>query len=210
MAIGKTAAAGLMLAFQLGAVQFAMRHEHLRKGCDGTMTVDAAGVRFAGPKHGWEWKYDDIERLTLLLNGLRILTYKDSKLRLGADVEFRFTGKLPANELYRQWSAQLDQRFVAAGFFGLEGERILARRLARIAGSQGALVFASGGIAWNGAGEGRTWRYRDIRNVSSSGPFQLSITTFEKQFDFQLKQPITEAWYNRVWLDVEKKNGRIQ
>jgi hypothetical protein len=46
--------------------------------------------------------------------------------------------------------------------------------------------------------------------VSSSGPFQLTITTFEKQFDFQLKQPLSEARYNRLWLDIERKNGYIQ
>ena len=101
MAFGKTATAGLMLAIQLGAAQFPMRHEHLRKGCDGTMTVDETGIRFVGPKgHVWNWRYEDIQQLTLLPGGVNILTYKDSRLRLGADVEYRFTGKLPAKDLY--------------------------------------------------------------------------------------------------------------
>ena len=56
----------------------------------------------------------------------------------------------------------------------------------------------------------RTWRYKDIQFISSAGPFQLSITTLEKQFDFQLKQGITESNYNQLWLDIERKNGRIQ
>jgi hypothetical protein len=38
----------------------------------------------------------------------------------------------------------------------------------------------------------------------------LTITTLEKGFNFQLKQPITEARYNQLWLQIEKKNGRIQ
>ncbi len=64
---GKTAIAGLMLAIQLGAAQFPMRHEHLRKFCDGTMTVDETGIRFVGPKgHVWNWPYADIQQLTLL------------------------------------------------------------------------------------------------------------------------------------------------
>ncbi|MDE3168128.1 MAG: hypothetical protein KGN36_20165 [Acidobacteriota bacterium] len=210
MAFGKILTAGCLLALQLGAAEFAVRHQHLRKGCNGTIAVDASGIRFAGPKHHWQWKYEDIQRLTLSPGELRILTYRDSRLKLGADVEYRFTGKLPVDELYRQWSAQLDQRFVAAGYFGLEGERLPAKHLATIVGSQGTLVFAPEAIAWDGAGEARTWRYRDIRNLSSSGPFQLTITTFEKQFDFQLKQPLGESRYNRIWLDVERKNGYIQ
>jgi len=36
-------------------------------------------------------------------------------------------------------------------------------------------------------------------------PFQLTITTLEKPFNFQLKQPITEARYNDLWLQIEKK-----
>ena len=48
-------------------------------------------------------------------------------------------------------------------------------------------------------GASRTWRYQDIENISSSGPFQLTITTFErakthygdlKGFNFELKRPL--------------------
>ena len=211
MAFGKTAAAGIVLALQLGAAEFAMRHEHLRKGCDGTLTVDADGIRFAGKKgHEWAWKYEDIQQLTLLPGGLHILTYKDSKLRLGADLEFRFTGKLPADELYREWSEKLDQRFVAWQSFGREGHRLPAKHLGTIVGSEGALIFAENAIAWESPRESRLWRYQDILNISSSGPFQLTITTFEKQFDFQLKQTLSEARYNRIWLEIERKNGKLQ
>jgi hypothetical protein len=55
-----------------------------------------------------------------------------------------------------------------------------------------------------------TWRYHDIQFISSANPFQLTITTLEKQFRFQLKQAITESAYNQLWLEIEKKNGRIQ
>jgi hypothetical protein len=46
----------------------------------------------------------------------------------------------------------------------------------------------------------------------------LTITTFErarlhygdrKGFNFELKEPLTEERYNHVWLDIEKKNGKI-
>jgi len=211
MAFGKAAAAGVVLAIQLGAAQYAMRHDHLHKGCDGMLTVDDEGIRFDSPKgHDFAWKYEDIQQLTLLPDGLTILTYKDSKLRLGADLEFHFKGELPAAELYRDWSAKLDQRFVAARFFGLAGERIPAKHLGTIQGAQGSLVLAEDAIAWDSPRDARTWRYRDIQNISSSGPFQLTITTLEKQFDFQLKQPLSESRYNRIWLDLERKNGTIQ
>jgi len=211
MAFGKAAAVGLILTFSITAAQFPVRHEHLRKGCHGLMTVDDAGIRFTGESgHQWMWRYDDIQRLTLLPDGLRILTYQDRKLRLGADVELRFSGKLPAEELYRHWSAKLDQRLIAEQSFGLEGETLAAKRWGAIQGHEGTLIFGQDAIAWAAPKENRRRRYLDIINISSSSPFQLTLTTFEKQFDFQLKQPLSEDRYNRIWLDLERKNGRLQ
>ena len=63
----------------------------------------------------------------------------------------------------------------------------------------------------------RTWRYSDIDNISSSGPFQLTITTFEREgngdrkaFNFALKERISEATYNAIWLQIQQKNGKLQ
>ena len=212
MAFGKIASC-LMLAGSLWSAEFAVRHEHVRKGCTGVMTVDESGIRFKGAKHhAWTWEYDDIQQLTLASGRVHILTYRDSKLRLGADVAYTFSGEIPVETLYAQWRAKLDQRFVAAVGEepGEPGYSLPARHVAAIKGSEGRLTFAGNGVVYDAGGDARTWRYSDIQFVSSSGPFQLTITTFEKQFNFQLKQPMPEARYNQLWLDIEKKNGRIQ
>lgn len=224
MAIGKTAG-GLILAGVLSAsaAQFAMRHEHWRGGCTGMMTADDRGVRFAGPKgHSWDWKYEDIQQVILEPDRIRILTYKDRNLRLGADASYEFAGKVPADTLYALWKNRMDQRFVAAlPQPAAGGFSIPVKHLGRIQGSEGTLTFGEDVIVYAtpAPGDSRTWRYQDIDNISSSGPFQLSVTTFERArshygdrrgFNFQLKQPITEASYNQIWLQIETKNGRIQ
>jgi hypothetical protein len=198
------------------ATTFPVRHEHLRKGCAGTLTVDDTGIRFTGAKkHAWVWKYADIQRLTLEPGRLHILTYKDgSKLRLGADVAYTFTGTIPVDLLYPQWRARLDERFVAA--VGRQAEvagepAIPAKLVGFVKGSEGTLTFAPDSVIYaSPSRDARTWRYSDIRDVSSAGPFDLTITTFEKQFHFQLKQAMPEQRYNQLWLDIEKRNGRIQ
>jgi hypothetical protein len=197
------------------AAQFTVRHEHLRKGCAGVMTVDENGVRFAGArKHAWRWKYEDIQELRLAPESIYILTYKDSKLRLGADQGYAFTGKIPAEELYALLRERMDQRFVAAlgQVSGAVSFSLPVKHLRPIAGSEGMLAFGADAIVYSTPtkAESRTWRYSDIESISCSGPFQLTITTLEKGFNFQLKQPITEARYNQLWLQIEKKNGRIQ
>ena len=65
-------------------------------------------------------------------------------------------------------------------------------------------------------GRSRTWRLRDIDTVSSSGPFDLTLTTFEraganyaarKDFHFQLKRPLAETEYNGLWRKVNQAQG---
>jgi hypothetical protein len=213
MAVGK-AAISLILACAAWAQQLEVKHDHLRKYCVGTLTIDAEGLRFSGPKgHAWTWPYAEIQQLTLYPGTIRVLSYKDrSGWKLGKDVSYTFTGKFPIDALERQWSAKLDQRFVdAAGQnSGMAGNKIPVKQVGLIKGTQGILTFGESSVVFDAARGARTWRINDIQYISSAGPFQLSITTLEKQFDFQLKQAISESTYNQLWLDIERKNGRIQ
>jgi len=222
MAFGKTASCLILAAALASAAQFPVRHEHLRKGCAGVMTVDENGVRFTGAKkHAWSWKYEDIQQLRLAPGSIYILTYKDSKLRLGKDREYNFTGKIPAGDLYALLRDRMDQRFVAAvgqperpatGVPDLPSWSLPVKHLKPIVGSEGMLAFTADAIVYStpAKADSRTWRYSDIEGIASSGPFQLTITTLEKGFNFQLKQPITESRYNDLWLQIEKRNRRIQ
>jgi hypothetical protein len=215
MAYGKAASCLILAAMLASATEFTVRHEHLRKGCAGTMTMDENGVSFTGAKkHAWSWKYEDIQELRLAPESVYILTYKDSKLRLGKDRGYNFTGKIPAGELYPLLRERMDQRFVAAvgQSSGLPTWSVPVKHLRPMVGSEGTLQFGADAIVYSTPArtESRTWRYPDIESIASSGPFQLTITTLEKGFNFQLKQPITEARYNQLWLQIEKRNGRIQ
>jgi len=215
MAFGKAASCLILAAALASAAQFAVRHKHLNGGCAGAMTVDENGVSFTGAKkHAWSWKYEDIQELALAPDGIRILTYKDSRLRLGKDREYNFTGKIPAEDLYALLRDRIDQRFVAAVGQApdLPSWSLPVKHLRPIVGSEGTLAFGAEAIVYStpARDESRTWRYSDVESIGSSGPFQLTITTLEKGFNFQLKQPITEARYNQLWLQIEKKNGRIQ
>src|SRR6266700_1393597 len=63
-----------------------------------------------------QWRYEKIQELTVSPAELRILTYEDSKWKLGRDREFVFD-HLPkglAAETYPLWASKLDQRFIGA------------------------------------------------------------------------------------------------
>ncbi len=224
MAIGKAAgclilagAASLWGAGGALGAQFTVHYQSIRNGCEGVLTVTGDAISFAGPKgRAWTWKIQEIQELQLSPRSIHILTYRDNKFRLGADEGYQFTGRIPAGELYAILSDRMDQRLVAAvgqvsgppdDAFSLP-----VKHLGRIMGSEGTLVFEADSVVYSTDrdGDSRTWRYSDIESIGSAGRFELSIATREKSFHFQLKQPLAEARYNQLWLQIEKKNGRIQ
>ncbi len=201
----------LILAAAAHAAQFPAAY----KKHPGVLTVDETGVAYAGAKDWhWSWKYQDIQRLTLSPDRITVLTYQDNRYRLGADRGYEFTGKIPALELYDLLKGRLDQRFVAAladATFPVQWS-VPAKHLLPITGCEGVLSFGADAISWStpAKDDSRTWRYQDIANIASSGPFDFTITTLEKTFHFQLKQTLAERRYDDLWMEIEKKNGKIQ
>jgi hypothetical protein len=184
-------------------IKFEVRHDHLRKGCMGTMTVDEKGIFFHGPKgHGWAWEYQDIQELKLAPDHIHLLSYWDDKRHLGKDREFDFSGKMPS-ELYARWKDRLDRRFVAevADPQVKPLWEVPVKHMGRITGSEGMLEIGEDRIVYrtDRHDDSRTWRLTDIENISTAGPFDFTINTPEKTFRFQLKQVLSEARYNELW-----------
>lgn len=208
------------------------RPPHIKKaGNMGTLTVSDTGVRFEetyregkAPKHphSWTWKYGDIQQLTILPKQLKVLTYKDNRWRFGADRQYEFdiTSKQTFDDAYALLKDRLDQRLVAGVPSTLTNTlwELPVKHLTRFGGDEGALLVGETDIVYKSAanGESRVWRYDDIENISTAGPFQLSITTFEragshygslKGFNFQLKEKLSDARYNDLWLRLNRSKG---
>ena len=203
----------ILAAMPVDAQTFEGRHVHWRKGANAELRVTAEGISFKDAKHSGEWKFGDIQRLVLEPRALRIVTYKDRRSQLYRDREYLFD-RLPEHfgkDLYPVFRAKLDQRFVA----GLEPDDVNplwqadAKLLRRLGGSDGTLMVSDDAIVYRSkeAHESRSWRITDIDLVSSSGIFDLAITTLEREFRFQLKRPLTPAEYKMLWRNVQKARG---
>jgi hypothetical protein len=212
---------GSMLA-QAASFSFPARHEHLRSGCAGKLTIGETEISFESPKHSFHWPYLEVQQLRLLENGrVDLLTYENGpKVKLGADRTFHFQAEGDLREAAEFLRARLDQRLVS-GFAGKPG-KLLAQFAVKhprpFGGDNGTLFFGEDQVVFQSEdkAESRAWRYKDIESISTSGPFQLSITTYERQklhyatrrtFNFQLKQPISEETYNRLWRRVNRVQG---
>jgi len=198
----------------------------------GTLVITAQGISYQESSkkkskkpeelHHAQWNYEDIQQLRVAPQTITIVTYKDRKWLLGMDHEWEF--RLPEGQsfiaVYELLKNRLDQRFVAA-IAEREIQLLWAlpvKLLGRIEGSEGTLEVGVDRVVYRTAArnQSRTWRWEDIENVSSSGPFQLTLTTFErakshygnlKWFNFQLKRKLDERQYNQLWRLVNQNKG---
>lgn len=221
-------------------LQFDVRHERALKDHSGRVTIDERGVEYQqaltakqqvkaakGKKtpslESVRWDYPDIQELWISPHKLVLVTYKDRKWFLGVDKEFEFllTGEGQTYETaYELLRGKLDQRFVAA----LADPKVEAawempvKLLGTLHGSEGVLQVGADRIVYKTARKdhSRTWRLGDIENVSTSGPFQLTLTTFErakmhygsmKGFNFQLKKKLDEKQFDLLWQRISRDKG---
>lgn len=235
-------AAAALLAASAGAqtLDFTVRHERALKDRPGRVSFDGGGVRYTQTLTSEQeakvakgkkppklvhvrWAYDDIQQLWLSPDKLVVLTYKDRKWLLGADQEYEFylAGKgqsfLAAYEFLKD---KLDQRLIAAVADSPVRDvwEMPAKLLGAFQGSEGVLQAGDGRIVFktDRPEQSRTWRLEDIENVSTSGPYQLTITTYErakthygsrKGFNFQLKRKLDPLRYDTLWRSLNRGQG---
>jgi hypothetical protein len=222
------AALGLMLAAGLlGAdASVAVRHDHLRGYGTGSVTANESGLSFAESgdkaKHKWTLSWDDIQQVWISPKKLRVLLYADTWWKLGADREYELDAAPDATfaALQAALREKLDGRVVVA-LADTASEvlwRIPAKLRERFGGPEGVLVVGADRIVFESPekGKSRTWLFSDIDNISSSGPFDFTVTSFERSkgdygdrrsFNFQLKERLAESRYNELW---RKLNGSKQ
>ena len=208
-------------------LSYQVRHEHLRKGCSGVLRIDERGIAFQGTArkkhaHAWQWGYAEIQQLTVSADELRVLTYRDNLWKLGADREYRFRalGGQRFAEVYAFLKDRLDQRLVVRLTDGDVAPlwQLPVKLLGRVGGSHGVLIAGAERLVYRAErpGDSRTWRLKDIESVSSSGPFELSVVTYERArlqygsrsaFRFQLKEPLAQERYDELWRRLNQAKG---
>jgi hypothetical protein len=201
---------------------YEVRRQHWHGGAPGTLRLSVEGISFQergknSKADSRQWRYQEIQQLTLSTTELCILTYEDSKWELGRDRVYVFD-RLPkdfAIETYPLLAAKMDQRFIAAVPAPESGaEWKGAAKLDQ--GLKGPVGFLTIGKDWvvfdAGTRSGsRSWRLMDIENISRTGPFDLTVHTAEKsgwfrggarEFHFQLQQRLPEEKYNALWREI--------
>jgi hypothetical protein len=165
-------------------------------------------------KHQWTLPWNDIQQVWISPSEIRVLSYADTWWKLGADREFRLKAapEQTFESVYPELRRKLAEKVTAA--FASDSAVVLwelpVKLRKRFGGSEGILQVSETTVSYRSKekAESRTWSLTDIDNVSSSGPFDLTITTYERSrldygdrrtFNFQLKQRLDERRYQMLW-----------
>jgi hypothetical protein len=199
---------------------FKVRHQHVKGNCAGDLIVNESGIQYqtANAKDGRHWTFDDIQEIQFInQRQLNVLTYEDSRRRIGGDRTFKFEfqdSTIPADLaafITAHFSKPVSNRLTPTNQAGRF--EILVKHLHRLGGCPGKLVFRDDGITFvsDKPGESRQWRYSDVQSIASSGPYELRLGTYEhgpaqygdtKEFRFQLKEKLDAAAYQFAWLRI--------
>jgi hypothetical protein len=227
MALRIEAAVGavLIIAGVAQGASYEVRHDHLHGGGTGTLTVTEAGISFKETgkheDHSREWRWTDIQQLLISPEQVRILTYEDQKWRLGRDREYVFD-EIPkdlAAAVLPLAREHIGDRLVEAVPDKLAPVwQAEARLQKKFSATDGTLIVGAGQITFQAKRpeDSRTWRIADVDSITSSGPYDLTITTYERarvsradrtDFHFQLKERLPDDRYDALWRRVNQAKG---
>jgi hypothetical protein len=203
-----------------------VRHDHFMGGCNGTLVLDERGVRYETnhQKDARTWNYEDIKEFKIERDRrLKLYTYEDrSNWLLGADKIFEYTWSdetISSQQVY-EFLGSHTRRPIAASLIPAEAEPVsfdlAVKHLGILKGNQGRLQFSRDGVVFRASNDrgSRSWRYEDLEGVSSGGPYDLTLTTYEQQrfhyssrrvYNFQLKEPLPRDRYDALWQFISEK-----
>lgn len=222
MALTLTGLIGVLIALpNIASAQeftYHVEHDHAIGSCGGELVINQKGIEYrtGNKEHARRWTYADIEMIKLRSpRKVEILTYESARMKLGRDRTFEF--EVLDAEVAKEVSEFLlkrVQRPLSTTFVSSEEKpqyAIPARHRHSFGGEQGTLKFYDDRMVYESEkkNSSRYWRWSDIKSISRSGPYQLSITTFEpkfggptKTFNFDLKEQLNDAMYDYLWARV--------
>lgn len=179
------------------------------KSAPGEFALRAHGLEFRPIKGSpLRWSFVEIKRINLgTSRRLTLTTYEKRGWHRGGDRQFRFklAAPMPPNvaaELVRRVGKPAvngDPDPQASSF-----ATVPARHHTRTGGSNGVLRFREDGVDYMtlDGRDSRSWRWVDIETLANPDPYQLRVGAYLEIFDFELKQPLSPALFDRLWNSV--------
>lgn len=191
---------------------YQVAHDHAIGEGRGELRITESGIEFKGEgkdeeRHSRQWRDDDIKRLEISRNELRVVVYEAARIPIiPRKVPFSGGGKAVSfgsehDYLFRLSSAEITpevvrtlmarfKRPIATTVVPREDEEagklvfeIPVFHRHRAGGESGTLRVYEDRVVFNAekTGHSRYWRYPDIRDIGNLGRYQFEIATYEGQ-----------------------------
>lgn len=179
-------------------------HRSLKKAEPGTLVLDGNGVEFRSAKFNHRWTYVEIHTFDLSQRELTLFTYQNRPWHEPGERPFRFTLSEP---MPAEIAAQFTDRVGKPVRNGMPITKsgavveIPAHHRMWSGGSNGTLRLKDDGIDYvteNGR-DARTWRWIDIQTIANPNPYEFRVTGYREIVDFDLKQPLARAVFEKLW-----------
>jgi hypothetical protein len=208
------AALGCVLAVQPATAAAALNWQspaHWRHGLSktvGTLALTGPGLEFQPVKgSALRWSFLEIQTFDLSPHRLTLVGYQNRRWHLHGEREFRFDLQ---SALPPVVAAELAARVAKPAENGVPDPKadafatLGARHRTRGGGTNGALRFRDSGIDYvTASGEGaRSWRWADIQTLANPDPYHFRVGAYREIFEFELKQPMSEDLFDRLWNSV--------
>ncbi len=179
-------------------------HRSLKKAEPGTLLLDGDGVEFRSAKFNHRWNYGEIHTFDLSQRELTLLTYQNRPWHEPGERPFRFNlGEPMPAEIAAQFTDRVGKPVRNGMPMAKSGAlvEIPAHHRVWSGGSNGTLRLKDDGIEYlteNGR-DSRSWRWVDIQTIANPEPYEFRITGYREIVDFDLKQPLARAVFERLW-----------
>lgn len=171
----------------------------------GTLYVSSEGIEFRSSQgQTFRWPFLQIKTLRLAAHRLIVTTYENRGWRLPGDRSYSFDLRQPMPPSIAAKLAELVKKPVinANPDSGNKSfATIAARHQTLTGGTNGDLHFSKEGITYITAEEkgGRSWRWADIQTLAHPDPYHFTVDGYRESFEFELKQPMSQALFDRLW-----------
>ncbi len=179
-------------------------HRFPKRAVSGTLLIDNGGVEFRSAKFTGRWTYVGIHTFDLSARGLTLTSYEVRPWHAPGERRYRFTFIEPIPAAVAAAMTARVGKPVRNGVPVEDGPalaEIPAHLRARFGGSNGTLRLKDEGIDYvtEDARDSRSWRWADIQTIANPDPYELRVTAYREIAEFELKQPLSRAIFERLW-----------
>ncbi|MGH9446312.1 MAG: hypothetical protein ACRD3O_11385 [Terriglobia bacterium] len=181
----------------------------------GTLILSVDGVEFCARRgQSRRWSFTGIKTFDVTPRRFALTTYQNKGWHRPGDRQYRFHLSRPMPPDVAARLAELVGKPIINGDPSSQQKSfasIPARHRTLTGGTNGVLHFTQTGISYITAHSqgARSWRWADIQTLANPDPYHFRVGGYRETFDFELKEPMSQTLFDRLWSYVYARRFQV-